>query len=91
MGSGKTAELKVESIHPQEETFELDDLDSEKVEVIVQQKRMTPSLHTAFDRVLQQKEKIDGISTQIADRKRESDQISTDQNRVRENMKGAQG
>lgn len=89
--AGKTAELKIESIHPQEETFELDDLDSEKVEVIVQQKRMTPSLQTTFDRILQQKEKISGISTQIADRKRESDQISTDQNRIRENMKALKG
>jgi len=87
----KTAELKIESIHPLEETFELDDLDSEKVDVIVQQKRMTPALQSTFDRILQQKEKVSAISNQIADRKRESDQISNDQNRIRENMKALKG
>lgn len=87
----KTAELNIESIHPLEERFELSDLDSEKVDLIVQQKRMTPALQATFDRILQQKEKIGTISTQIADRKRESDQISSDQNRIRENMKALKG
>ena len=88
---GKTAELKVESIHPLEDRFELSDLDSERVDFIVQQKRMTPALQQVFDRVLKQKEKIGSISTGIADRKRESDQISADQSRIRENMKALKG
>ena len=48
-------------------------------------------MQDAFDRILKQKEKIAAISTQIADRKRESDQISLDQNRIRENMKALKG
>ena len=87
----KTAELNIESIHPLEDRFELSDLDSEKVDLILQQKRMTPALQSTFDRILQQKEKIGAISIQIADRKRESDQISNDQNRIRENMKALKG
>ena len=87
----KTAELKIEAIHPLEETYELGNLDSEKVDVLVQQRRMTPALQAIFDKVLQQKEKVAGIAVQIADRKREADQISNDQNRIRENMKALKG
>lgn len=87
----KTAELKIESDHSLDDSFALNSLDSERVDLIVQQKGMTPTLQTAFDRILQQKEKIGAISAQIADCRRESDQISSDQNRVRENMKALKG
>ncbi|MGA8200284.1 MAG: hypothetical protein WB814_09485, partial [Candidatus Sulfotelmatobacter sp.] len=33
----------------------------------------------------------DGLSAQVSDRKRESDQIMADQNRIRENMKALKG
>ena len=52
---------------------------------------MTPAMQQAFDQILKQKEKIDGLSAQISDRKRESDQITVDQNRIRENMKALKG
>jgi septal ring factor EnvC (AmiA/AmiB activator) len=89
--SGKTAELTVEMTHPLEDRFELTNIDATKVEFLVQQKRMTPVLQQAFGRVLQQKDKIEAISTQIANRKRESDQIASDQTRIRENMKALKG
>lgn len=40
---------------------------------------------------LKQKERIDGLSAQVSDRKRESDQIMANQNRIRENMKALKG
>jgi hypothetical protein len=89
--AGKTAELTVESVHPEEARYELNDLDSDEVTLLVQQQRMTPVMQQAFDRILQQKIKINGIATQITDRKRESDQIAADQNRIRENMKALKG
>ncbi len=52
---------------------------------------MTPAMHQAFDSILKQKEKVDAISAQISERKRESDQIAGDQNRIRENMKALKG
>jgi septal ring factor EnvC (AmiA/AmiB activator) len=58
---------------------------------MVDQKRVTAAIQQTFDRILKQKEKMDEISTTIADRKRESDQIATDQNRLRENMKALKG
>jgi hypothetical protein len=88
---GKTAELTVESVHPEETRYELTNLDDDEVALLVDQKRMTPNMQQAFDRILKQKEKVDEISSQITDQKRESDQIAADQNRIRENMKALKG
>jgi hypothetical protein len=89
--AGKTAELTVESVHPEETRYELTNLGDDEVELLLDQKRMTPVMQQAFDRILKQKEKIDEISGQISERKRESDQIAADQNRIRENMKALKG
>ena len=89
--AGKTAELTVEAIHPDESRVELTSLDDDVVAVLTQQKRITPALQQAFDGILKQKLKVEEISGQIAERRRESDQITADQGRIRENMKALKG
>jgi len=89
--AGKSAELTIESIHPDETRYELTNLDDGEVALLVEQKRTTPAMQQAFDRVLKQKEKINGLNGQIANLKRESDQIALDQSRIRENMKALKG
>ena len=89
--AGKSAELTVESFHPDETRYEMTNLDDDEVKLLVEQKRTTPALQQAFDRILKQKEKIDGLNVQVGNLKRESDQISTDQSRIRENMKALKG
>jgi SMC interacting uncharacterized protein involved in chromosome segregation len=89
--AGKTTELTVETIHPEETRYELTNLDDDEVALLVQQKRMTPAMQRAFDRILKQKEKVDEISNHISQLKSEGDQIATDQNRIRENMKALKG
>jgi hypothetical protein len=89
--AGKTAELTVESVHPEETRYELTNLDDDEVALLVEQKRVTPAMQQAFDRILKQREKVDEISSQISERKRESDQIAADQNRIRENIKALKG
>jgi len=89
--AGKSAELTVESFHPLETTYELTNLDSDEVALLVQQKRLTPVMQQSFNRILSQKDKIGGIDQQINQRKQESDQITADQNRIRENMKALRG
>jgi hypothetical protein len=89
--AGKTAELTVESVHPEEARYELTNLDDDEVALLLQQKRITPAMQQAFDRILKQKEKVDELGIQVTDRKRESDQIASDQNRIRENMKALKG
>jgi hypothetical protein len=89
--AGKTTELTVEAIHPEETRYELTNLDHDEVALLVQQKRMTPAMQQAFDGILKQKEKVDEISNHISQLKSEGDQIATDQNRIRENMKALRG
>lgn len=89
--AGKTVDLMVEAIHPNESRVELNNLDDDVVAVLTQQKRITPALQQAFDSILKQKLKVEGISDQIAERNRESDQITADQGRIRENMKALRG
>ena len=88
---GKTAELKVEAVHPEQTVYQLTNLDDNLVKILVEQQRSTPAMQAAFDRILTQKQKIEDLSNQIAERKRESDEISGDQNRIRENMKALKG
>jgi hypothetical protein len=89
--AGKSAELTVESFHPLETSYELTNLDSDEVALLVQQRRLTPAMQQSFNRILAQKDKIGGIDEQINQRKQESDQITADQNRIRENMKALKG
>jgi hypothetical protein len=89
--AGKTVDLSIEAIHPEEARYELSNLDSEEVALLVQQKRVTPAMQETFNSILKQKAKVGEISEQISERKRQSDQITTDQNRIRENMKALKG
>ena len=89
--AGKTVELTVEAVHPEQSIYELTNLDDDEVALLVEQKRTTPAMQQAFDRILKQEKKVDEISAQISQRKNESDQIMADQNRIRENMKALKG
>ncbi len=89
--AGKTAELTVEASHPDESRVELSNLNEDVVAMLVQQKRITPALQQVFDAIMRQKLKVEAIADQIADHKRESDQITADQGRIRENMKALKG
>jgi hypothetical protein len=89
--AGKAAEFTVEAIHPEETRYALTNLNDDEVALLVQQNRITPGMQQAFDRILKQKEKIEGIALQIGDGKRESEQMIADQNRIRENMKALKG
>jgi hypothetical protein len=91
VNAGKTVELTVEAVHPNDVRYELTNLDDDEVALLVQQNRVTPGMRQVFDRILKQEETIGAIASEIADRKRESDQIATDQNRIRENMKALKG
>src|SRR5438067_4293094 len=88
---GKSSELSVESFHPEQTTYELTNLDSDEVELLVKQKRVTPVMQQAFNRILAQKNRIGSIDLQMNQRTAEGDQITADQNRIRENMKALKG
>ncbi len=52
---------------------------------------ITPELQAAFRRVLDQKNKISDLQSQINLREKELKEINTDQARIRENMKALKG
>ena len=88
---GKTAELTVESVHPQDTQYALTNLDSNLVAILGRQQRITPAMQDAFDKVLAARAKVSGFDQQMIQRRQETDQISSDQTRIRENMKALKG
>ena len=85
------AELTVEAVHPEDTQYALTNIDSNLVVLLGQQQRITPALQQAFDRILAQRVKVSGLDQQMIERRQETDRISSDQNRIRENMKALKG
>jgi hypothetical protein len=88
---GKTVELNLESFHPEIAQYALTNLSSDQVEYFTEQNRVTPEMKQIFQRVMAQKSKISGFDQQINQRKQQTEQISNDQGRIRENMKALKG
>jgi chromosome segregation ATPase len=85
------AQLMVEEYHPLDARVELSDISDHEVTVLTDQKRMTPELQQAIKRVLDQKSVIDGLDAQLQVRHQEVNSITSDQGRIRENMKALKG
>jgi chromosome segregation ATPase len=90
-GAWPNREPAIREFHPEESQYELDDLDDKEVAFLTDQKRITPAMEQAFRRILDQKNKVDDLDSQIGTRKTEVDGITKDQARVRENMKALKG
>jgi hypothetical protein len=89
--AGETGNLKIEEFHPESSEFVLTNLDEKQVAFITQQRQITPAMQEAFRRVLDQKNKVDSLGTQIKARQHEIETITKDQARLRENMKALKG
>jgi hypothetical protein len=87
----KTNELTVEEFHTDVTSAMLTDLTEHQVEVLAVENRVTPELQAAFRRVLDQKNRINELLSQIGSRQKELGAINTDQARIRENMKALKG
>lgn len=91
VGPGQTENLQLEEYHPEDSEYELSELDDKQVTLITQQKQITPAMQGIFRRVLDQKNQISSLETQIKSRQQEVEAITKDQARVRENMKALKG
>jgi hypothetical protein len=89
--AGKTSELAVEEFHSLDTTIELSSLDSNWVQFLVEQNRLTPAMRKVFDEVLAQKNKVSELDSQIKQHNEEITKITADQTRLRENMKALKG
>jgi hypothetical protein len=87
----KTGELTVEEFHPEQTTSQLTDLTDNQVEVLSVENRMTPALQQAFRQVLDQKNVVAKLQSEIASRQQALNGINRDQARIRENMKALKG
>src|SRR6266852_3277207 len=87
----KTNELTLEEFHTDTTTSALTDLTDHQVEVLVAENNITPELQAAFRSVLDQKNKIRDLESQIDLRTKEVKAINSDQERIRENMKALKG
>jgi len=89
--ASQTSNLHIEEYHPESSEFALTNLDEKQVAFITQQRQITPAMQDAFRRVLDQKNKVDSLGTQIRNRQHEIEAITKDQARLRENMKALKG
>jgi hypothetical protein len=92
--AGKSGELLVEEYNPQDTRYELSNLEDEQLEhltLLVADKRITPALKQAMQRVLEKKQDIDRIQVDAKAHKVQMDTIDKDQGRLRENMKALKG
>jgi hypothetical protein len=88
---GASEKLELLELHPDASVFELTDLDNDKVLLMVQNKSLSPTAMQALRPVLDQQNKTETLSSQIASRQKEVDAIAKDQARVRENMNALKG
>jgi Carboxypeptidase regulatory-like domain len=86
-----TATLAVRESNPLEASFALTNLTDDQIKIFVQQKSITPEIEAAFRKILEQKDRVDDLTTQISDRDDEKQAIYDDQQRLRENLKALTG
>ena len=87
----QSTQLVVEEVHPETAELALTNLTSDQVALLTEQKRVTPAMEQAFRRVLDQKTLITNLESQLRSHQQETEAISADQARVRENMKALKG
>lgn len=87
----KTNELTVEEVHTDVIRTVLTDLTQDQVQVLAVENRVTPELQQAFRQVLEQKNRISEVQSQLTNRQHELKEIGEDQARIRENMKALRG
>jgi hypothetical protein len=86
-----TETMQIEESHPEDTSYQLEDVEDDQVALLVRNKSLTPEAEQALRRVLDQKNQVDGLDNQISARQKEIDAINKDQARVRENMKALKG
>jgi hypothetical protein len=88
---GATEHLMVEERHRENEDFKLDDIDNDKLAILVENKSVDANVQQAIRSVLDRKNAVDLLEGMISLRQREVDTIGKDQARLRENMKALKG
>jgi chromosome segregation ATPase len=88
---GATTELPIEEYHPLDTTYQLTNLNDDQVVFLTKQGRITPAMQDVLRRVLDQKNQVSSLATQVQNRQQEIESITKDQTRLRENMRALKG
>jgi hypothetical protein len=88
---GATEKFEIEESHVDYVQYQLTNIDDQQVALLVQDGSLTPAAQDALHRVLDQKNQVEALQSQINSRQHEIDAITKDQARVRENMKALKG
>ena len=89
--AGKTAELKVEEYSPSETTYALTNITDDQIKLWTSQRTIKPELEQTFRKLLSKKAEISAVDAQLGIRRAEIQQITQEQQRIRDNMKALKG
>jgi hypothetical protein len=87
----ETASFKIDEVQPLENSIALTSMTDQQVKLFFSGKTVKPELEQALKRILQQKDQIAVIDSQIQGRENARNAIVQDQQRLRENMKALKG
>ena len=76
---------------PIESRFELNSVDSDQIELFVNQKSITPEIEAALRKIIEQKDEASSFGDEVNKRNAEIKKIYDDQARLRENLKALKG
>jgi hypothetical protein len=82
-----TATLTVEETRPVHTQVMVSSVTSDHIALWIREKAISPALETALREVIERKNAIAGVAAQIAAQQSQIDEITRDQQRIRENMK----
>jgi hypothetical protein len=91
VAAGETEELAVEQFHPSETTYALTNITDDQIKLWTSQRTIKPELEQAFRKLLAKKSEISGVDAQLGIRRAEIQQITQEQQRIRDNMKALKG
>jgi len=86
-----TKTLIVRERKPLETTYELTNLDSDKIALLLRQKSINSEIEAAFRKIVEQKNRVAALEDEISRRDDETKKIYDDQARLRENLKALKG
>lgn len=91
LGAKATSTLVVTESSPIETRYALTNIDDNQIQLFLQQKSINPEAEAAFHRIVEQKNKIAALDSQIEEIDTEQQKIFDDQQRIRENLKALKG
>jgi hypothetical protein len=91
VGPKATATLVIDEKRVVDTTYRLTNLSDDQIAVMVRERSLTPEAEQALRAVLAKKNEVAAVAGEIDARRRETDEIFKDQERLRENLKALGG